>query len=291
MTCKWKDLSSSSKRRPGVDNWMPMAYTFTIRRFRPRFMLPALAAIVIASGVLLVTNALAQPAHHHTSPGAHGGTAAAGPVQPTYPGGKVRTYYIAADRVAWDYAPAHSNLITGKRFGETENVFVKRGTHRIGSKYLKSLYRQYTDATFKHLALVPPQWRHLGFLGPTIQAEVGDTIVVNFKNNTPFRASMHPHGVFYNKDSEGAIYNDGTSGKDKADDAVKPGATHTYGWQVPERAGPGPGDESSVMWMYHGHTDEVARHLRRIDRHDDRHRSAGWRKPDGSRPPTSTASS
>jgi FtsP/CotA-like multicopper oxidase with cupredoxin domain len=30
-----------------------------------------------------------------------------------------------------------------------------------------------------------------------------------------------------------------------------------YTWQVPERAGPGPMDGSSVMWMYHSHTDEV----------------------------------
>jgi FtsP/CotA-like multicopper oxidase with cupredoxin domain len=29
-------------------------------------------------------------------------------------------------------------------------------------------------------------------------------------------------------------------------------------WRVPERAGPGPGDGSSVMWMYHSHVDEVA---------------------------------
>ena len=28
--------------------------------------------------------------------------------------------------------------------------------------------------------------------------------------------------------------------------------------QVPERAGPGPADPSSVMWMYHSHTSEVA---------------------------------
>ncbi len=33
---------------------------------------------------------------------------------------------------------------------------------------------------------------------------------------------------------------------------------HTYTWLVPDRAGPGPGDGSSLMWMYHSHTDEVA---------------------------------
>jgi FtsP/CotA-like multicopper oxidase with cupredoxin domain len=190
---------------------------------------------------------------------AGGGPAAGASSQaPTLPGGKVRTYYIAADTVAWNYAPAGRNMITGKPFGPRENTYVRRGPARIGSTYLKSLYRQYTDGTFRHLVPRPANWSHLGFLGPVIQAEVGDTIVVHFKNNTPFATGMHPHGVRYAKDSEGAPYNDRTHGADKADDAVPPGGTHTYIWQVPERSGPGPGDVSSVMWMYHGHTDEVA---------------------------------
>jgi hypothetical protein len=89
-------------------------------------------------------------------------------------------------------------------------------------------------------------------------AEVGDTIKVVFKNDTPFPADMHPHGVFYNKDSEGPPYNDGTSGKYKSDDVVAPGKTHTYVWKVPKRAGPGPMNPSTVLWMYHGHVDELA---------------------------------
>ena len=68
---------------------------------------------------------------------------------------------------------------------------------------------------------------------------------------------MHPHGVRYTKADEGALYSDGTSGADKADDAVAPGHTHTYTWQVPERSGPGPADGSSVVWLYHGHTNPV----------------------------------
>ena len=32
----------------------------------------------------------------------------------------------------------------------------------------------------------------------------------------------------------------------------------TYVWKVPDRAGPGPADPSSVMWMYHSHTAEAA---------------------------------
>ena len=39
---------------------------------------------------------------------------------------------------------------------------------------------------------------------------------------------------------------------------MPPGGTVTYTWEVPERAGPGPMDGSSVLWMYHSHTDEIA---------------------------------
>jgi hephaestin len=189
---------------------------------------------------------------------AAGGEAPVGAAQPTLPGGRVRTYYIAADEVPWNYAPRGRDMVTGRRFGPVEDTYVKRGPARIGSTYVKSLYRQYRDATFRRRLPVSPQWRHLGFLGPAIEAEVGDTIVVHFKNHTTHSASMHPHGVRYAKDSEGALYDDATAGRDKADDAVPPGGTHTYVWQVPERAGPGPADGSSVMWMYHGHTNEVA---------------------------------
>ena len=46
--------------------------------------------------------------------------------------------------------------------------------------------------------------------------------------------------------------------KDKLDDAVPYNTTVTYKWNVVERAGPGPADPSSIMWMWHSHTDEVA---------------------------------
>jgi len=178
--------------------------------------------------------------------------------------GVVRTYYIAADDVLWDYAPHDKNDITGAAFTPEEDVFTKQGPNRIGHKYWKSLYRGYTDATFSQKIVRPtscaPGARAcddtLGMLGPVIRAAVGDTIKVVFKNNTAYPASVHPHGVFYGKDAEGAPYSDGTA--TKGDDAVASGATYTYNWQVPERAGPGPMDGSSVLWMYHSHTDEVA---------------------------------
>ena len=91
-------------------------------------------------------------------------------------------------------------------------------------------------------------------LGPMIRAEVGDTIKIVFRNNAAFPASMHPHGVFYEKSSEGALYKDGTEGKDKEDDGVPTGGTYTYTWEVPKRAGPSAASGlSSAFWMYHSH--------------------------------------
>jgi FtsP/CotA-like multicopper oxidase with cupredoxin domain len=121
----------------------------------------------------------------------------------------------------------------------------------------KAIYREYTDESFSTLKTRAPEDKYLGLLGPVLRGEVGDTIKVAFKNNASHPYSMHPHGVLYQKDSEGADYNDGTSGADKSDGGVPPGAEHIYLWQVPERAGPGPTDPSSVFWLYHSHADEL----------------------------------
>jgi FtsP/CotA-like multicopper oxidase with cupredoxin domain len=171
--------------------------------------------------------------------------------------GRTRIYYIAADPVDWDYAPSGKNLL-GPHFEADAGTFLDHGDDRIGHVDRKSVYRQYTDATFKTLVPRPPAWEHLGMLGPPIHAVVGDTLKIVFKNNTPFPASVHAHGLLYDKASEGADYDDGTSGADKADDAVPEGGEHTYTWEVPERAGPAMHDESSMLWAYHSHTDEIA---------------------------------
>jgi hypothetical protein len=167
---------------------------------------------------------------------------------------KIHTYYIAADEVEWDYAPSGINKVMGMKFEGYPLTFVEQGSHRIGKVYRKAVYREYTDESFSHLNPRAPEWEHTGILGPIIRAEVGDTIHVIFKNNATKSYSLHPHGVFYNKDSEGSMYDDGTSGADKEDDSVPPGRTHLYTWQVPERAGPGPGDPSSLVWLYHSHS-------------------------------------
>ncbi|MEE9356636.1 MAG: multicopper oxidase domain-containing protein [Methylococcaceae bacterium] len=171
---------------------------------------------------------------------------------------QTRTYYVAADEVLWNYSPAYPiNEITGNKFTEDQKVFVEgNGSDRIGRLYRKAQFVEYTDASFSTVKVRPPEWEHLGILGPVIQANVGDTIEVVFMNKTSKPTSMHPHGVFYSKDSEGALYEDGTSGSDKDDDAVPPGGTHTYIWDVPRRAGPTQWSRKPVVWLYHSHVDE-----------------------------------
>ena len=182
--------------------------------------------------------------------------AANAPAQGAIPRPRTRTYFVAADEVTWDYVPGGRDEIAGRPYADTA-FFAGAKPRPVSTAYKKVLYREYADSSFHTLKPRPPQWEHLGFLGPVIHGVVGDTIRVVFRNNGHRVFSMHPHGVFYEKSSEGVPYNDGSTARDKMDDSVPPGATYTYVWAVPERAGPGPMDGSSVMWMYHSHVNEV----------------------------------
>jgi manganese oxidase len=170
-----------------------------------------------------------------------------------------RTYYIAADEVEWNYAPAGKDVMRDAEFDETQSVFTANGPTTIGTVYKKAIYREYTDASFTTLKQIPPAWMHKGIMGPIIHVQVGDTLHVVFKNNSATRPySIHPHGVFYTLSSEGM----GWPGMDPAMNSMMgiagPGETVRYTWPVPERAGPGPADGSSINWPYHSHFDEPA---------------------------------
>jgi len=170
-----------------------------------------------------------------------------------------RYYYIMADEVVWDYAPSYpNNPLTGEEFDADANVFLASSSEFIGRKYLKALYIEYTDNTFSTLKERPASEEHLGFLGPVIRAEVGDTIYVTFMNNGSNPYTMHPHGVEYEKNSEGAAYSDGTTGHD-LHDIVQPGETYTYTWIAGEDSGPIAGSGmSSTNWWYHSHNDPTS---------------------------------
>ena len=106
----------------------------------------------------------------------------------------VRHYYIAAEPVTWDYTPSRSDLIHAN-----EVPF----PWRMRTQFSKKRFVEYTDESF---STRKPQPRWLGILGPIIRAEVGDEIVVHFLNRTARSHNLHPHGVRYDKASEGALY-------------------------------------------------------------------------------------
>jgi len=138
-----------------------------------------------------------------------------------------RTYYVAADDVVWNELPAGRDL-------EAPHKLPPLTPPTLGWKFHQLVYRAYTDGTFRSLAQRPANERYLGFLGPLMRAEVGDTIVVVFKNDTRFAVDMRPHGL---PSSAGP-------------GLVAPGGRTTYRWSVPESSGPGPSDGSSILWTY-----------------------------------------
>jgi FtsP/CotA-like multicopper oxidase with cupredoxin domain len=199
-------------------------------------LLPACLAAV----ALLCTNGYSQPNKHQRR---------------TTSATKVRTYYLCAEEVDWDYTPDGRDVMMEREFDSYGKAFTEHTPTRIGRTYRKAVFHEYTDATFSTKKPRPVDLAHMGLLGPVIRAEVGDTIKVVLRNNTSFPVSLHPHGVAYERDSEGAMYADGME-HPEANGLVPPGKTHTYTWEVRSEAGPGPQDGSSIAWLYHSHNYE-----------------------------------
>jgi FtsP/CotA-like multicopper oxidase with cupredoxin domain len=114
------------------------------------------------------------------------------------------------------------------------------------TSFMALVYRAFTPKwgePLKGNANIGP---NTGFPGPIIRANVGDTIVVHFRNNDTyykFPHSIHPHGVLYTPDSDGAWV--GTN-PTKPGTAIKPGDTYTYTYTaLPSSVG---------TWPYHDHS-------------------------------------
>nr|BAE43391.1 unnamed protein product [Mus musculus] len=168
--------------------------------------------------------------------------------------GAIRNYYLGIQDMQWNYAPKGRNVITNQTLNNdtVASSFLKSGKNRIGSSYKKTVYKEYSDGTYTE-EIAKPAW--LGFLGPLLQAEVGDVILIHLKNFASRPYTIHPHGVFYEKDSEGSLYPDGSSGYLKADDSVPPGGSHVYNWSIPESHAPTEADPACLTWIYHSHVD------------------------------------
>jgi hypothetical protein len=171
---------------------------------------------------------------------------------------KTRHYYIAAEADKWDYLPSGSDPVCGTPL--SPSILLDHSVWKVR-------YFQYTDGTFTKRV---PQTPRLGILGPVLRGVVGQYLAVTFLNREISGIySMHPHGVKYDRDSEGS-YHTGDAGvigleagdvKKNAREASRQGrgaaigygARFTYVWYLDESSGPLPSEPSSKAWLYHSH--------------------------------------
>uniref|UniRef100_A0A452FA46 Coagulation factor VIII n=1 Tax=Capra hircus TaxID=9925 RepID=A0A452FA46_CAPHI len=165
----------------------------------------------------------------------------------------IRRYYLGAVELSWDYTRSEllSELHVNTRFPPR---VPKPFPFNTSVMYRKTVFVEFTDQLF-NIAKPRPPW--MGLLGPTIQAEVYDTVVITFKNMASHPVSLHAIGVSYWKSSEGAAYKDETSQREKEDDKVIPGKSHTYVWHILKENGPTASDPPCLTYSYLSHVDLV----------------------------------
>ncbi|KAI4725720.1 Cupredoxin [Aureobasidium sp. EXF-10728] len=172
--------------------------------------------------------------------------------------GNVRTYYVAAEEVAWNYAPSGWDNWLGVPVQNSPHAAAAgylNLTGSIGAKwgmeFQKAVYKGYTDNSFTNQTEQPA---HNGINGPVLRGEVGDMIQIMFVNNlSNHYASMHSMGLYYGKQYEGSLYpntTDGGSPPVQEQDAVPPGGCAVYKWIISDSQAPAPG-QSSRLWSYH----------------------------------------
>jgi hypothetical protein len=146
------------------------------------------------------------------------------PTPQPQPGGVQREYWIGARAVTWDIAP------TGRDEWMKTRIRGKR-------RFRALVYQEYTSGFAQPLGKP-------SMPGPTLEAEVGDTVVVHFRNGDEKfgqALTVHPHGVRYNPEYDGAYLGDFT----RAGGFVEPGEEFTYTWEAtPDSVG---------IWPYHDH--------------------------------------
>jgi manganese oxidase len=144
-------------------------------------------------------------------------------IQPQ-PGGIRREYWIQAETRNWEITPFKRDEWHNRKLSSRNS-------------YRAFMYREMT-AGFADYVRAPT------LPGPTLFAEVGDVLVVHFRNaDTKLRqaVTMHPHGVKYNPEYDGAYMGEFT----RAGGFIAPGETFTYQWEcTPDSVG---------VWPYHDH--------------------------------------
>ncbi|KAK0138572.1 Coagulation factor VIII [Merluccius polli] len=170
---------------------------------------------------------------------------AAAPPPPSPPPPNTRHFYIAAVEIGWDY-------VFVDRAGPASEP--RQRSKDAPQKYIKAVYREYTDRTYS-TPTPRPAWA--GIQGPVIHAQAGDRLVVHFKNLASQAFSISPVGITYWKQAEGAGYEDSTAGQEKQDDAVSPGGYYEYVWDISPKDGPTSSDPECLTYSYSSQVDTV----------------------------------
>uniref|UniRef100_A0A4W6EAV3 ferroxidase n=1 Tax=Lates calcarifer TaxID=8187 RepID=A0A4W6EAV3_LATCA len=156
-----------------------------------------------------------------------------------FSGPNTKTYFIAAEETEWDYSGY------GQRRQDKSQLNSRQ------TSFTKVVFRSYLDSSFRTPEIRGEIDEHLGILGPVIKAEVGQCIMVVFRNNANRPYSIHANGVSYTKQTEGLSYEDGSKYWYKYDNEVQPNTTFTYLWKVKDITGPLPDESDCRTWAYY----------------------------------------
>ncbi|MBS1848464.1 MAG: multicopper oxidase domain-containing protein, partial [Actinobacteria bacterium] len=150
-----------------------------------------------------------------------------------HPTGKTREFWIQVDSFEHDLAPTGKDQMSGLPIDAGSAVYVALG------------FRAYTPHWTSPLAGNDDIGANTGIPGPIIRAEVGDTVIVHFRNNDRhyrWPHTMHPHGFAYTPASDGGF----VAVQPLAGRSVPFGSSYTYTWVA--RA------SSAGTWLYHDHS-------------------------------------
>ncbi|NXB01942.1 HPHL1 protein, partial [Cnemophilus loriae] len=159
--------------------------------------------------------------------------------------GAMRLYYIAAEEVEWDYASNKSSAPKIYNISSyEESILLERTMHpeRAAETTRISHFTSALTALVKDLCS-QNSWRVqliLSFTWPLLHAEVGDSILIVFKNKASRPYSISAHGI----EEVGCEEQPETP-------ITLPGEINTYRWNVPERSGPGKTDPNCITWVYY----------------------------------------
>lgn len=151
-----------------------------------------------------------------------------------------REYWIAAVNTEWDVAPNGGDAVMGTTIPAAERRFTA------------VVYRRYTSGFRRPWPNTAASGDNDGMPGPTIRAEVGDTVIVHFRNRDHhygLRHSMHFHAFRYLPASDGAFIPFRSSrGGD-----VPVGGSWTYRLRAVA--------DSYGVWPYHDHSSTMGQSI------------------------------